>query len=698
MSRLLRLVTALWISMAAAFVLPVAYTAADDDGEARTEADASPPPTPTLSPTPTPSPSAVPTPSPMPSEPPQPSPSASPTPDGLQPDPSVTPAVAVEQEVDLRTSLAAVPATIDVGGETTIEVVVTNTGDDAAEDVDVIATLPKQLGFSSAKPAPSSILTRRGKTTLVFSSLVVPADGSLTLAVVAEGLEETNEPAVVVASALWRGIEATGSTSVTVETPDSTLVVDTDGPGLLAQVGDRVRYGITVRNVGAAAAHQVSIVNLVPTEVHVVAAGLAPGVDAVQVGQAGDGAEDVVWALDDLDAGEVVRVSYSGVVDEPGDLEAVNHTRVLVGRAGAGRARERTYLATSGGQRLRNPGFDPVTVKKIVREPVTERPLIRKRLATDTATPEADSDTGTGGTFSSGALPYTGIDPWGIGVLGVTLIGSGIVFVRFASRWRRRGAAVPIALLVLLAGACVSNDAPGPAVAPSPSEQGDTRVKGKQIIRPEGDRDTPPGESDAGAPATGDDVNESGGSVDRATNDGEPDGTNPSENTPGDADDPAIASPDLEDETVLVPGPPVTRLERRVRFVTITEGDLPVANLESVSDADEMSFTWDDASSNITSATSSTSTGKANLVQLSTETAPSGPGMQATVTLRNAAARARVAVSGTLGLEITGGGLKATLTGDVVDVVLNPGGESVSAFTFRLPSGSYEARPVFRTD
>ncbi len=162
-------------------------------------------------------------------------------------------------------------------------------------------------------------------------------------------------------------------------------------------------------------------------------------------------------------------------------------------------------------------------------------------------------------------------------------------------------------------------------------------------------------------------------------------------------DDPPVVStsPEPPPEYVLVPGPPVTRFERTIRTITLTEEDLAQAEVGGIRDAAPASFTWADGAG-VGGPTSASSLHE-GLVTLTTTVTASGPGMRAVVSIENAAERTKVSLAGRLSLELTGarGGRLATLGGGEVDVVLNPGGASTAEFGFRLPSGSYGARGVF---
>ena len=688
MARFPRIVLVAAVVLAAALMLPAAYTGS---GGETISAPPTPSPSPSSEPpTPTPAPSPTPEPQPSPTVAPSPTPAAS---------PSATPKPAPQgggEAESIAFALSATPGSIAVGEETTITARVTNPSEEPAEDVDVVVTLPTELAYVSATPSPSSVQERAGRTAVVFRGVDVPANGSLDLVITAEGIDDA-DAAVVEGSALWQGDEFPATTSVAVELPPSDLSLSTRGPGMLTEVGEQVRYHITIRNDGDEEVEAVSIVNLVPREVHVVAVGVAPGIDGVQVGQAGNGAEDVVWTLDELAVGETVTVSYTGVVEEPGDLKADNETRLLTGPGEVAQSVESTYLAASEGRGASNPRFEPIVEKKVIRKRVTERSLIRRRSPTQPDIPD------------SSALPYSGVDPWGMAATGALMIALGVLTLRLSSRRREPRRLVATALLVLLVGAaCVSND----------SEPGDSglqgegdRVKGRQIVRGDNEDDAaqqePESEPDARPDSNQDDApndqpgNES--AADDAPADPQADDTDDTEDTEdtdttpdAEGDDGVVEDDDDGAEDTLVLGPPITRTERRTRLVTITEDDLPVLSAESVFGARPVSFGWDDAAGAVTQPGSSPSLGGQEGVELTVEISPAGRGMRATVILRNLNRRSRLAVAGTLGLTIAGDRSSTTLQGEESEVVLNPGGEATASFSYRLPTGSYTARPFFR--
>ncbi|MDQ4094588.1 MAG: hypothetical protein M3174_00050, partial [Actinomycetota bacterium] len=658
MSPFSRRAIAVFTLLTCALVLPGAYGAADENDSSEgsaVAAEASPSP----EPSPAPSVSATPEPpEPEPSATPEPEPSVtpttpppSPTPSAPSPSPTVDPPRRTlgEEESPLHLSLGAAPASIDIGEETTVGVTVTNPNDQPAQNVEVVVSLPRELEFVSSVPTPDSVSAGAQGTVVFFNDVDVPAQGWTTLALTARGVEETKGPATIDARARWQQYEPFETATVTVVAPPSSLRLETSGPGLLSTVGQMVEYEITLRNTGDAPLRDVAILNLVPDEVHVTSAGLAPGIDAVQVGNSGD-AEDIVWTIDEMDAGEVVRVSYGGVVEEPGDLEALNRTRALTGSRIHAEQSERSYLAIASGADSDNPSFDPIVDRRVVTERVVERPLIRRRVPT-----EPDGVGTSDGAATTGALPFTGFDPWGTAASGIILIGFGFMFLRFGRGDFDRRRVVAVAFLVLLVGgACISSESDGPD---------DTRVKGTQIERgdapDEGDTDAPDDDSPAGGdpergeggsqPARDDDPlgnDDDTGTDNTGTDDTGTDDTNEDVDDGTVADDGTAPEPEEpETEEVLVPGPPVTSFERRVVTTTLTQDDLAIASVSSITGAAPASFTWNDATS---SGSGTASSRHQDVVEMRTSIVPSGSGMRATVTITNVAERTRTDVSGRL--------------------------------------------------
>jgi uncharacterized repeat protein (TIGR01451 family) len=670
------------IYLVALLILPGAYTAADaTEPTEGTSTEATPAPTPEPAPTPT---EETPTPESSPSPEPTESPAPAPDPTETITEPSPSPTTAVPHEVslaeDLTLALAAAPIELMPGDATTITARIENPSDAKAEKIDVTLLLPNGLTFVSANPSADDVSARLGGTAVVFNSLDVDAGGSIAPTIHAAVEPDAKKSLTVSGEVVWTGGQASDQAALEIGTPGSTIKLTTSGGGFLKQVGGQIDYDISVKNTGDEVANDVTLINLVPSEVHVTGAGLAPGVDAVQVGNSG-GKEDVVWVIDELPAGETIKVNYTGTIESPGDLEAFSKTRVVSTNAGRASSEERTYLADAGGEGSDNPTYEE-REKRITRHKVVRTPLVRKRVATEPDAP---------GSSGSGELPFTGVDPLGTVLLGMALIALGMVVVHATSvNTDRRRIAVGSLALVLVAGACMSNG--GDEVEP--------RVLGTQLTRSpdpapaeddgptEADTDTGPvdGDDDPSDPADSDDDTDEGDD-NGPTGDGS-DGQDDADEGIGDDS----SGDGSETTTVLVPGDPITTFEEDVDFVTITGDDLPVRALGSA-EGSTMTFGWNDSSSSITQVISSNSLVE-GIADLSAQISPAGPGMKLTVSITNAAEATVLGLDGTLALELDAGGTH-TLKSEPVDVELNPGGASSASFSFRLPSGSYSARAVF---
>ena len=699
MAKIVRSVLILVVYLGALLLLPGAYTAIDasEAGPSPAAAEEAPQPTPSPEPTEDSSPEPAPTPDetvePTPTETatPEPEPSETVPPDSS---PSPTPgeregsqeAQGAEQ---LSLALSAAPGSVLPGETTTISAHLANASSDDADGVDVTIVLPTGLEYISSSPSADDVSGRPGGTAVTFTSLDVPGNGSATPTVQASPDANSKKNLTIQGEAVWTGGSATDQTVLQVETPETKLKLTTSGGGFLKEVGGQVVYNIAVTNTGDDPAEDVTIVNLVPAEVHVIGAGIAPGVDAVQIGNS-QGREDVVWVIDELPAKETIKVTYTGSIKSAGDLEAVNKTSATSMNAGKASSEERTYLATSGGSGSTNPSFDPIREKKVTRHRVVERPLIRKRVPT-----EAETTTETGGSD----LPFTGVDPIGTVAFGMVLIALGFIAVHVASvNGDRKRIAVGSLTLLLVAGACMSNG--GNEVEP--------QVKGIQITR---SPDAQPAEGDD--PTDGEDV-PGDGEEDPGEGEDQPDGNDEDNDAPSDGgDEPSgdgeagTDQPDGTDEdgteddesatgdgttTVLVPGDPEVSFEREVDFVTITADDLPVEQLGSATGS-RMSFGWDDSSGSITHATSSSATLE-GVADLTAQISPSGRGMKLTVSVTNVAEETVLGLNGTLAVQLNAAGSR-TLKAGSVDLELNPGGTTTSSFTFRLPSDTYSAQAVF---
>lgn len=689
MAKILRSAWLITVYLVALLVIPGAYTeAATPAAETAQEEEApAPTPTPEASPTETAAPGPSPTVDPTPTVDPEPSsPAPEPSP---EPTPTESEAPKALAAADLSLDLIASPETVGPGGSTTITALLTNNSDSDAEGVDLTILLAPGFDYLSSSPAGGAVSVRPSGTAVTFNSLYVPGDGSIAPSVEAAVGGDTKKTLAIEGSAVWTEGESSDRAIVQVEIPETTLRLTTSGGGFLKPVGGRVSYDITVKNMGEDPAEDVTIVNLVPSEVHVTGAGLAPGVDAVQVGDSG-GKEDVVWVINELAGGESITVTYTGAVEAPGDLQAVNKTRASSSNAGKDSSEERTYLSTSGGGGSSNPSFDPIREKHVTRHKVVTRPLVRKRVPT-----EPDAPVGPAG---AGELPFTGVDPLATITIGMVLIALGWVVVHATSvHADRRRIAVGSLVLLLVAGACMSNGGDEdvePRVlgtqltrSPDPAPADDDPVPeddpGDNVTDP--DDDTPDEEASEGGPTEGDNSDDANGR-DGAEGAADDDNGSAAPDGPDDADGSGTT-------TVLVPGDPITTFERDVDFITITADDLAVTDLASARGS-ALSFGWDDGSGSVTQATSSQSTID-DVADLSAQISTAGRGMNLTVSVTNVSVDRVLHVDGRLAVELSAGGGPHILQGPALNEDLNPGGSSSASFSFRLPTGAYSAAASF---
>ena len=652
-----------WCLLASfAWLVPGAYSEAHEGTEpagSSPAAEATPIPTPSSATEPSAPPSPAPTPSVAPSM------AATPTP---APEPTApsrgerTRRPAVAPPPALAVDLSVSPGAVEVGEQATITAVVTNEGVDPATNAGVTISVPNALDVIGGTPDPDQIDNDPGGTSVNFLFGDLAPDDSRTVGVTVEGAEDTGAPVVLGAEARADGATAFDETQITVTEPEvpDVAVSDPSGPRF-ATVGQQVRYSITVKNAGTVPAKDVAVVYLVPSEVHVVGAGFAPGVDAVQVGVSG-GKEDIVWVIDSLAPGKRLSLDWNGRVTGSGDLAAESVARVELHGTVADSGKGATYLARAGGTGGSNPTFEPVQ-RRIVTTERIEVPPPAERAAT---VPEVGA--------GSSDLPFTGADPRVAVMFALTLIALGASFVAVASPRLegRRVAACCLGFLVL-ATACVGGR----------EESGPDVVKGKTVTRDGPGDESPeldepavqPGDDTAG-PETGDKGGPSGG----PGAEGEPD------DAPGSQESSVIAGP----APLPSPQPPETdaQLVRRVTTKTIEAEDLPIVPMPSTRGAGAR-FSWDDSA---TTAATGRSVTRGGIFRLTSKVTGAGTHLEGTVSIENTASRKRLQVDGVLMQDVAGFG---ALRGGSTTKVLNPGGSVTFSSAFRLPSGSYTTVPSF---
>jgi uncharacterized repeat protein (TIGR01451 family) len=632
---------------AAAWVMPWGYGGDDATAAAESsDSDVSPSPSPveeTVSPSPEPAETVTGTPTPDPTT----SPSPEPEPEEKKP---IAPLVAI-----IGTSIGASPTEIEIGDTTTITASLTNSGDSPATNAGMTISVPKQLVVGSTTPDPDVVdVDPGGNSALVYEFGTLGAGDTKTVEFQAEGDKDPGSPVIVEAAGRADGgFQEFAQAAVTVTEPDPVVKIsDPRGPAF-AQVGENVGYGLTVRNPGQVPATNLAIVYLVPSEIHVERAGLPKGVDAVQIGIF-KGKEDVVWAIDKLGPGKTVRVDWEGVVAARGDLAANARARAEAGGKVVDTSGSSTYLADEAGTGSRNPHFEPVVRRVVIKETVTVTP------------PSERAPTDVGAAGSSSELPFTGGAPNRIVMIAIAFLLIGTLLIVLSSK-RLRGRRVVVGCVALLAvaTACFAQDPPP------------DRVKGETITRDGNGRDD--GQQGQDDQAGGDDQ----GILDDPAVEPEDQGAGDQGGGPGNPSDDVDLDGGLAGPAAPVVPAPQTRVVRRVGTRTIDEDDLQIASATSIAGASRSVSGSGGGTGAIT---------RVGSARLRAGVAPKGEHLVATVVMTNMSQLKRLQVNGNLLLQVEGFG---TLRTGGVDRVLNPNGEVTAHFEFRLPAGSFTIQPSY---
>lgn len=656
MAGIARRTLAILTLLAAVLYLPGSY-----DGSDEAAPDSSPSPTPTASSTPDETASPSPEPSPTATASPSPTATASPSP---APSPNAEGAQPQESSSELAIHLVANPTEVTIGETVELAAQVQNTSGEGAENVEAAVSFSNELVFVSSSPNGAEVAEGPGGTSVTFDLGSLDASESTTVVVVAEAADATATSMPVESSVSWDDGFSSAQVEITIVDQSMDLGLSSTSPGLLAETGEVVTYRVDVTNKGTGVVRDLAIVDLVPDEIHVLGAGFAPGVDAVQVGSSG-GKEDIVWIIGKLAPGAKVELSWTGTVEDSGDLLAENRVRAMVDEVKVATTQDRSYLASGGDTSANSPRF----------KPMKKRVVTTKRVAT--SPPRAALPEGALGA-SGGLLPLTGTD-LRLGVAmgtALVLLGALMAWVVPSPRSRRRVGIVCLVVLLAAIG-CTSDD-------DSPPDGPDARVKGKQIQRGETeeepndvaapDQDVPDedardgqGRAEAPEPADGDD----------------------------DQDDDGLDEVTTQPPVAPVPPEPSVEVVRRTRVVVVEANDLPVVSPGSAV-GDAMPAGWDDSSGRLSGDLRSASSVTKG-VWLKTTLRAQGGGILAEVVLTNVSPDARLSVEGRLGLKIQSSGAEETLRGSKLSQTLNPKGEATARFRFRLPNGSFNATPLFQS-
>ncbi len=434
----------------------------------------------------------------------------------------------------------------------------------------------------------------------------------------------------------------------------ASLQVTTVTEPTVAQLGDEVRYTVTVTNAGAATAPGVSVVDLVPLEVDVIGVPINSEVQATELGRTGR-REDIVWEVGPMVPGQVLRLTWTGKIVGVSGLDAVN-TVTARSRGTITKEASVAYLANAQIVGATNPPFHAT------RTVVTYEPVGDTGTAVSSSSSSSSSSTAVAATDQ---LPFTGarITTLLLLALALALSGAGLLLIasRRPDRIRRElKAFVPLALLVVLGG-CVSSNAPSsgaPRAAPS--------VKGRHIESSPAPRRTTHKTENKNAGA---DNRRSGGA------------SNPS--TPGSG--PVATGPIGVTPPVPAPAPSVVAVQHEV---PITAADLPIDEAPQTDGSDQMTYSWN-AQGGYISTSTSTRTFESKDVSVTGSLSDSSGAIHVRVAIKNLAKNRRMAISGHVTLEIRGSGISQNLISPAIEVTLTPGGAAHARFDYALPTGTY---------
>lgn len=231
----------------------------------------------------------------------------------------------VQELANVRLSKSATPSPVPAGALLTYTLVITNDGPSAAQDVVVTDTLPAEVSYVSATPAPALISGNQLSWTL---GALLPGQSALITitaqvsALLAAGTSITNTAVVTTPTA---GDDPTDNpdTVTTPVTATAELVLRKHSSAALVAPGAPLTYTLIVTNFGPSAALNVVVTDTLPAEVSYASATPAP--NAVSGSQ-------LTWLLGNLAAGQtqhitvVVTVSAAVTLNTPFTNTAVATT------------------------------------------------------------------------------------------------------------------------------------------------------------------------------------------------------------------------------------------------------------------------------------------------------------------------------------------------------------------------------------
>ena len=157
-----------------------------------------------------------------------------------------------------------------VGDDLTLVVEVANDGDGPVSGAHLEVTLPEGLGFSSSTPSATSSTPGPDGTVLGFALSDLGPHSATEVIIEVVAMAPTG-PGGAVARAVLSvpEMQEQSAEAAIVIAPESPLLLRMMPVPLLTEVGGRITYRMTVENVSQNPVDDVSVVNLVPAEVHV---------------------------------------------------------------------------------------------------------------------------------------------------------------------------------------------------------------------------------------------------------------------------------------------------------------------------------------------------------------------------------------------------------------------------------------------
>jgi uncharacterized repeat protein (TIGR01451 family) len=432
------------------------------------------------------------------------------------------------------------------------------------------------------------------------------------------------------------------------------LEISSSAAHLLVQLGQSVHYRVEVTNAGDAPLHELFVVDFLPKEVTFVSAPLPDQVEAALYGKVGT-QENITWNVGTLRPGRTITLPWSGTAASQGDMTAVNSVRAEAAGVDRARGKSRSFVATTVTAAGANPTPRPTKTTVVTVRRVSSNSVLGAVDASGQVVPATGFDL-RGALFAAGLLLLLGSLAW---------------WAASPRSSRRTKVVVALAVAGLLTACTAGRDQASPSSTVSP------QVKGKRIDKNGGNAATEPNTQ----PGSGSDGRQ---------------GSQGGDDTSGGT---AAPTPPI-DSSPSTPAPePSSVLVTTSQVVTLPVDLRPAIGLASQRGDNAVTYSWDQGSSSIQSASSSTRFGGDGLVRMETSLREGSGGTEAVVSITNTSSDQPVAVGGRISYTLrSSAGEVATLRSERLNVTLNPGGATSALFIYDLPSGSYSATSSFQSD